>query len=123
MKVLFDARYIDWTGIGTYVKTILDQAKKKKYVDLIGFLFSKKNRDQRYIATLSNLGYKTYLINSLPFQIAEHYELYKILKLNKISFFHSPHFNVPYFSPEFTKITSTIHDLAYDIFPDELKAQ
>lgn len=122
MKVLFDARYIGFTGIGTYTKIVARAALKTSLQGNIGFLFSPQNNQQELIKELRSGGFSVLLIKSLPFQLKEHLELYKILKKNSFDWLHIPHFNVPYFLPKGIKITATIHDIALDLFPEEIKS-
>jgi glycosyltransferase involved in cell wall biosynthesis len=52
----------------------------------------------------------------------EHWEICRLLSEIKVSWFHVPHFNVPLLPAGKTKIGATIHDIALDLFPEEIKS-
>ena len=139
MNILFDARYIDQSGIGTYVKTFvaeaLRRAKSKKNTNVesqnntagtgnfndIAFLFARQNKGVAWAARLKAAGYEVHWINTVPFKIKEHAELYSILKQLRPKVFHVPHFNVPFLTPSDVIILPTVHDLALDHYPSDFR--
>ena len=120
MNVVFDARYIDMSGIGTHVRNIIKAALKSKDKQ-ITFLFSNKNKDHQIISQLNKNNMPFLLIKSMPFSLYEHIEIHNILRKHNVKIFHSPHFNIPFLKPKETKLICTIHDIAFDIYPSEAK--
>lgn len=74
--VLFDARYIEMTGIGTYVKAFIHGALNHNATSQIAFLFSKKHSELPFKKALEEKKYPIYEISSLPFQLFEHIEFF-----------------------------------------------
>lgn len=108
------------SGIGTHVKHIIKGAIKNNYKKII-FLFSYQN-EANEIKKLKNLNYSITFINALPFSLNEQLELKKFLKQHPNCIFHTPHFNVPFLHNKNIKRINTIHDVALDLYPEEIKS-
>ena len=122
MNIIFDARYINMSGIGTHIKNIIKGAIKNDSNQKITFLFSKKNNANNEIAALKKKNHSIIYISSLPFTLTEHIEIYFLLKKKPNIIFHTPHFNTPFLLPKNIKVICTIHDIALDIYPEESKS-
>jgi glycosyltransferase involved in cell wall biosynthesis len=101
-SLVVDARMINSSGIGTYLKNILPEIAKKFHLTLLGvkeeLSVFKWSKDCEII----NFDAKIYSIKEqiiLPFIVP------------KSTLFWCPHFNAPLFPIKATKIICTIHDL------------
>jgi glycosyltransferase involved in cell wall biosynthesis len=109
MKILFDYRMIDWSGIGRYSFNLI-----KEYNNLLldNKLFLLCNNDKEE----KNGKFSKIRCKSKIFSFREQLEL-PILNLNeKIELFHSPHFVFPIFNNK--RLVLTIHDLTPLLFSE-----
>lgn len=115
MNISFDYRMKDWSGIGRYSSSLIDELSQKSF-------FNKKfNLIKCYNQNSQTINYVN--CSSDVFSISEQFKLPIISFENNIDLFHSPHFIFPIFNSG--KLILTIHDLTpllfSDIFP--LKAR
>jgi glycosyltransferase involved in cell wall biosynthesis len=120
MKIVVDARMIDSSGIGVYIRNILQFMIDKFMADDLQYkliLLGNKRKIQEYF------GDKIDVIecNSKIYSIREQIEL--PLKIPNCDLFWSPHYNIPIFYRG--KIALTIHDICHiakpEFFPGFLK--
>lgn len=113
LKITFDARMSEHSGIGTYIKNLLRELSKDPRVDLTVICKSKNTMDLEAIPTV-------YYCETDIYTIKEQFDLIKLFpKKEKNSYFWSPHINIPLFYPGENLIV-TVHDLLFfeeDIFP------
>jgi len=112
-SVAIDARMITNTGIGRYIKELInnftDTLLSGSGLELTA-LTSKNNSLPENISRVS--------ARSAPLSFFEQTELPYRLWQRKIELLHSPQFNVPLFSP--SRQITTIHDCAFDKVPEEV---
>jgi len=111
-RIAIDARMINKTGIGSYVKYLLTYITKYRHEnDFCAIIYSNN-------PGAAGGGLKLIKVKARPFSLAEQFEL--PLKVTKygINLFHSPQFNVPIFAK--TKQVTTVHDCAFDKLPEEV---
>lgn len=107
MKVAVDARMINMSGIGTYIKNLI---KNNCYDIALGRKEEIENVDKKV---------NTIKFDSPIYGIKEQLKFpYKKLKKEKIDILHVPHYNVPIFYRG--KMIVTIHDLTHLILPEFL---
>lgn len=108
MKIGYDARLIDETGVGRYIKNtlpILAKSTKNKWFILIRK--SEKPILQNLLKNYSNV--EIIEFNYRWHSIAEQVFLPRVLYKLKLDIFHTPYINTPVFY--FKKKAVTIHDL------------
>ncbi|MCB4792729.1 MAG: glycosyltransferase family 4 protein [Elusimicrobia bacterium] len=112
MKIGIDARMIDNSGIGTYIKLLLKHIKdfdKNEYL-----LFGDP-------AKLNHFGIKTIEAKFPIYSITEQLKLPGMIENSKVDIFHEPHYNIPYFYSG--KMVVSIHDLIHILFPQFLSSR
>lgn len=113
IKITFDARMSEHSGIGTYIRNLLREMSKDPKVELT--IICKKQNTLK----LENIK-KTYFCETDIYTIKEQFDLIKFFpKKEKNSYFWSPHINIPLFYGSKNLIV-TVHDLLFfeeDIFP------
>ena len=119
MNVIYDARYIHMSGLGTVVKSYINGILDAKTSTPTTFIFSNNQTSLPVINKLKKAGHHCIFISAKPFQLLEHIQLYQQLSRFQNAIYHVPHFNVPYIIPPKIKVICTIQDLAPDIFPKE----
>ena len=117
MRIGIDARMINNTGIGVYIKNLIDGLskidKKNEYL-----LFVDKKGFDDYKVQQKNFTFIK--IKSKIFSLGEQYELpIKICK-NNLDLFHGTHFNIPILCN--CSVVVTIHDLILNLFPEEINS-
>jgi len=106
MQIGLDIRMINYSGIGSTVRGLLDNLEKDQLEKLV--LFGEKNYQNSYPIRFEKVPYPIYTLT-------QHWGYSKILKAFNLSFFHMPHFDVPlrYDRP----FAATVHDLIHILFP------
>ncbi len=114
MKIAIDCRLIFQTGVGRYIRAILEELKKEapkkpehEYVVIV-----LKGDEQK----IGNFPQNVKIVNSQAkwHSVREQIEIPQILSKYKIDLVHFPYFNVPIFLS--TKFIVTIHDLTINKF-------
>lgn len=107
MKIGIDARFFNESGVGRYVRNLINNLilldKKNQYF----ILLLKKDYDQ----FKETKNFKKVLADFRWYGFAEQFKLPKLLKELNLSLVHFPHFNVPIFYTG--KFVVTIHDLIH----------
>lgn len=110
MKIVIDARMWDESGIGRYLRNLIDQLqgidKKNEYLLLL--------LDKSYNNINLQSNFKKIKINFGWYTVAEQIRLPSILNKLKPDLVHFPHFNAPIFYQG--KFVVTIHDLIHQHF-------
>ncbi len=116
LKITFDARMSEHSGIGTYIKNLLREMSKDPKVELTVICKNQNNLD------LENVK-KIHYCETDIYTIKEQFELIKFFpKPEKNSYFWSPHINIPLFYG-CENLIVTVHDLLFfeeDLFPQSL---
>ncbi len=108
MSVGIDARMIRHTGIGTYVRGLLEAWKDKPREEM-PVLFGDRDLCWKDAA-----GFEAVRFNAPIYSLQEQV-CYPFL-LKKCGLWHAPHYNVPLFKPSRTRLVVTVHDLIHWIF-------
>ncbi|MFW6008622.1 MAG: glycosyltransferase family 4 protein, partial [archaeon] len=108
MKILFDNRMNNWSGIGRYSSNLINQFKEYNNLKPKISLLSNENKNE-------DLCFEKIKINSKVFSLKEQIEIPYLAK-NKYDIYHSPHFVFPVMGK--TNLILTIHDLTPLLFPD-----
>ncbi|MEK0042879.1 glycosyltransferase family 1 protein [Escherichia albertii] len=106
MYIIIDARMINASGIGTYIKNLLREINKHESIRLQCVI------NQEHLEEIKNIGISDYIIfRSRFFSPLEQIEY--IFKLPSADIFWTPHFNTSIFSlrNKFKKRVVTIHDM------------
>lgn len=107
LKIALDARMINMTGIGTYVKHIIDSG-------IYDIALGDETDIKKYAHDICVIDYKSKI-----YSIREQFKFpYRKLKKMKSDILHIPHYNVPIFYRG--RMFVTIHDLAQLILSDML---
>jgi glycosyltransferase involved in cell wall biosynthesis len=108
MKIGIDARFYSESGVGRYIRNLLDQLQKldhknEFYIFLLQKDFNKLNtRNHNFHKVIANFKW---------YGSAEQFKLLILLRRYKLDLVHFPHFNVPIFYSG--KYVVTIHDLIH----------
>lgn len=112
MRIGIDARMLRYSGIGKYIQNLIENLakidRKNQYI-----LFCKE-ADLR-ICKIKQENFNFRVVKTPLFSLREQLSLPTMIKKNRLDIFHTPHFNIPLFSP--VKKMVTIHDLIPLIFP------
>lgn len=105
-----DSRMVRSTGIGTYLRNILEQMQTHRaLIDKVTLFGSPEyEKDFRF---------KTSAFVPPIYSISEQLKYGK--QLRKCQLWHAPHYNIPFFKPKNTKLVVTIHDLIHWVFKNE----
>lgn len=112
MKIAIDIRMINNTGIGRYINNLVKNFQSVEQNVINYCLISQESID-----ITTDLASKIVNIKSSIFSIREQVEFLRVIEKQKPDIIHCPQFNIPLFSR--VPIIVTIHDLAYDLFPEE----
>lgn len=110
-KVAIDARMINHSGIGTYIKSVITALGEHYDLIALGPAEILKTQAQGNVVRIINL-------KSSIYTIAEQLELY--LKIPECDLFLSPHYNIPLFLKRANKRAVIIHDVNHLAFIDQL---
>ncbi len=116
MRILFDARMAQWTGVGRYitglVPTLFRMDPKDEYIVLLN-----PGDATDFCPDLPNVR-KVFCRRALkPYSLSEQMFLHRELGRHGADLVHIPHFNVPRLVPP--PFIVTIHDLIYLLFPED----
>lgn len=105
MKIGIDARLFGKSGIGRYLKNLIDELEKiDNSNDYIIFVDKKGNESYHP----KNPRFKKWLVNAQPFSIEEQTTLYLEFSRARVDVLHIPNFNIPILYRGRTVVT--IHD-------------
>lgn len=107
MRIGIDARFLNESGVGRYLKNLLKGLKELDKKNEYSILLLKKDCDN-FIETKN---FKKILADFAWYGFAEQFNLPKILNKYQFDLVHFPHFNVPIFYSG--KFVVTIHDLIH----------
>jgi glycosyltransferase involved in cell wall biosynthesis len=111
MRIGIDARLYSQTGVGTYIRNLIDKLqlldKKNEYIIYLG----SKDFDK---ISLKNPNWDKKILNIRWHSIKEQLLLPFFLRKDKLNLMHFPYFNVPVFYSG--KYILTLHDLIIDHF-------
>jgi len=115
-KIVIDARMINHSGIGTFIKNILPYFSTSR-------LSSSCDGKYRIILLgdpdkLKTFGFETIPLNCPIYSASEQIVIPRILNKTKTDLYHATHYNIPVFYKG--KILATIHDLIHLIYPEYL---
>lgn len=110
MKIAIDARMYQESGIGRYIRNLIDKLQRLDFENEYLILLTK--------ADFSNLefrdNFKKVLADFRWYGLTEQIKIPKILYNLEVDLVHFPHFNVPIFFKD--KFVVTIHDLIHQHF-------
>ena len=110
MKIGIDARFYNESGVGRYLRNLIQELKDlDKNNEYFIFLLPK---DVNEFQETKN--FRKVEANFAWYGFAEQFQFPKLLKKNSLDLVHFPHFNVPVFYPG--KFIVTIHDLIHQHF-------
>jgi glycosyltransferase involved in cell wall biosynthesis len=112
MRIGIDARMIEHSGIGSYIKTLVSYIGKFDKNDYV--LFGDPGKLEQFNIPVIKADFPVY-------SITEQIKLPGLLKKSGIDLFHETHYNVPYFYNG--KLITTIHDLIHLIMPEFLPSK
>jgi glycosyltransferase involved in cell wall biosynthesis len=114
MRIGIDARMLDNTGIGTYLRNLLIHLapidRRNEYILFI-------NEDNSRIVDQSNFTCVPFPKYIPLYSIQEQYWLPKVIREWRPDIFHCPNFNVPLIQT--VPCIVTIHDLIYYLYPEQ----
>ncbi len=112
MKVAIDARMISYSGIGTYIRSLLKEYEKLPCAgDFLMFGNPAK------LKQFKNLNVRN--LNAPVYSIME--QLTLPLKIRAVSVFHAPHYNAPLLYRG--QLVVTVHDIIHVKFPEYLSTK
>lgn len=109
--IVFDARMINKSGIGSYIKAILPELVQRYDCVILG----DKNEITKIIPNHKNI----INFNANIYSISEQFLFSKFTPESLL--FWSPHYNVPIFKTKAKKQLTTIHDVYHLAFQDRLR--
>lgn len=110
MKIAIDARLINESGIGRYLRNLIDQLIKIDQKNDYFLLLLKKDLGFKLPKNFQKVE-----VNFRWYSLQEQFKLPGILKKINPNLVHFPHFNVPIFYSG--KFVVTIHDLIHQHYP------
>lgn len=110
MRIVLDARMIQESGIGRYIRNLLEQLQRLDEKNEYFIILTKKDYDQLKFKG----NFKKIVANFRWYGVSEQLRIPKILHDLKPDLVHFPHFNVPLFYDR--KFVVTIHDLIHQHF-------
>ena len=112
MRIGIDSRMISMTGIGTYLRNLIDGIgeldKENKFI-----LFMHPSDIENFKLPGSN--FKLVPSKSIPYSISEQTVFPKLVSKFKLDLIHYPHYFHPFFGT--TPFIVTIHDMIHQLFP------
>lgn len=110
LRVVVDARLIQWPGIGRYIGILLRGLATRADLKVTAIVAPRQEG-------VMPPGVTAVPVKAAPFTIAEQVQLRAAVAANPADVFHSPHFNVPLFLD--LPLVATVHDAAPFRFPPE----
>jgi glycosyltransferase involved in cell wall biosynthesis len=105
VRVGFDARMVDWSGIGRYSRNLLsalaEESPENTYV-----LFANR-QNQRWLP--GGAAFEPIFVDLEVFRLGSVLGMSTAIKRAKLDIFHSPHFASPF--SKYCPVVNTIHDL------------
>ena len=111
LRVGFDARWYNDSGVGTYVAELL-RAMANQQQDLELTVYENPRNP---VQTLHGLNLKTIPVRCGKYSLSEQIELARRTRLDRLDLFHSPFYVVPFMAR--CPVVVTIHDLIPFLFP------
>ncbi|MDD2823021.1 MAG: glycosyltransferase family 1 protein [Candidatus Daviesbacteria bacterium] len=108
MKIVIDARLWSESGLGRYIRNLVQELSKADLENKYYILLLKKDFDN---VNLSNQNFEKVLADFKWYSLSEQIKLPKLLNSLKPDLVHFPHFNVPILYRG--KFIVTIHDLIH----------
>ena len=112
MEIGFDARMIDRSGIGRYIRSLLNEYRRMPVAGGI-HIFGNKEELAEYSSH-----FKVEVVNFPIYRAGE--QVLFPHKIRKFPVFHSPHYNAPLFYRG--KLVVTLHDIIHIKYPPSRKA-
>ena len=112
LSVAIDARMIRYSGIGTYIRSLLDEYRKMPSAGEFSVFGDPSELEEYQAFNVRKLTVPIY-------SIAE--QLLLPVKIGTAAIFHSPHYNAPLFCRG--KLVVTIHDIIHLRFPEYLPSR
>ena len=114
MRIGIDARMIDNTGIGRYLRNLLIHlAQIDSHNEYIVFI----NADNSRVVSQENFRFVPLAIPVPLYSLREQYWLPLEIRKWNVDFMHYPNFAIPLIRPYSSVVT--IHDLIYYLYPDQ----
>ena len=114
MRIGIDARMLDNTGIGRYLRNLLIHlARKDQQNEYIIFV----NKDHTQVVTQENFLFVPLKIHVPLYSLQEQSWFPLEIRKWKLDLIHYPNFNIPFI--QFCPYVVTIHDLIYYLYPDQ----
>lgn len=120
MRIGFDAKrlYSNFTGLGNYSRTLLQNLNSFTANNEFYLYTTKIKKDDLTDSFLSNKNYKTYLSKSLVKPFWRSFSIVNQLKKDKIELFHGLSHEIPFgIKKSGIKSVVTIHDLIFKVYP------
>lgn len=115
-KICIDARMINNSGIGTYIKALLNNLDCKNFE----IFLIVNSQDLKSFEEFNNYKkFKLIIVNAKIYSIKE--QIVLPFKIPSCDLFFSPHYNVPLFPIRAKKRLLTIHDVYHLAFFEKLK--
>jgi glycosyltransferase involved in cell wall biosynthesis len=113
-RIAIDARMINHSGIGRYIRNLLEQYRQIAPPGMEFILIGNRELLESYA---SGDAFKIYHYPPGIYGIGEQLRFYELQKLG-VDLFHVPHYNVPVFYQG--KMIVTIHDLIHFLYPETI---
>ena len=114
LRVGFDARWYNDSGVGTYVaEAIRAMAEIQSANDIELVVYESESTGGR--AAFDGLNVERIVLRSPKYSLSEQFELARRCRLDRLDLFHSPFYVVPLFAH--CPVVVTIHDLIPFLFP------
>ncbi len=119
MKIFFDARLINYAGLGRYERELIAELLKLN-PNITFYVIGEKSKITSYINDF-NLNHKNFVIIDLKINKYTFSEQFKLINIisnaeEKVDIFLFPHFNIPFlYIPK--KSVVIVHDLTFFHFP------
>ncbi|MBI3103817.1 glycosyltransferase family 4 protein [Candidatus Daviesbacteria bacterium] len=110
LKIGIDARMFHESGIGRYIRNLIDQLQKIDSKNEYAILLTRTD----YHKLIFRSNFKKVLADFKWYSLNEQLRLHSLLNLLNLDLVHFPHFNVPIFFKG--KFVVTIHDLIHQHF-------
>lgn len=116
IRLGFDARLIENSGIGRYIQSLLSRLPGPD-LEVVAWMSSEQARDPRWAFP----GVERRVLDAKIFSIAEQLKLPQAVRDAHVDLLHVPHLNAPIFSP--VPLIVTLHDLIPFHYPEAIAAR
>ncbi len=113
MRIGIDARMIFMSGIGTYLKNLIDGFARLETGHEFVVFIQKADRG-RFVRPSEN--FSIIGVDAPPYTLAEQIRLARALARENLDLIHHPHYAAPVMGR--TPMVATIHDLIHQLFPE-----